>query len=162
MDSCKKRTEILKVYLLEQKELFDKNKNALHVSYSVSTGPNVQHKFVSLKPPCPSTLFKMDLQCWGNSFESDGRQRNALASNSAQILWSDIPRDEHNSSEMLMDNGFNKEGPVLRSPGDSLYHPHIPYMEMRERSLAVSRESVLDRSTSMFQTYKGKKNRGVK
>ena len=123
----------------------------------------MQHKLVSLRPPCPSTLFKMDLQSWGNSFGSDGRKRNAFASNSAQILWSDIPRDEHNnSSVMLIDNGFNKEEPFLRSPGDSLYHPHIPYMEMRERSLAVSRQSLLDRSTSMFQTYKGKKSRGVK
>ena len=129
---------------------FDKNKNVL--SYSVSTGPSVQHKLVSLKPPFPSLWFKMDLQC----FESEGYQRNVFGSNSAQILWSDIPRDELNSNEMLID-GFNKEEPFVRSPGDSFCHPHIPYLEMRERSLAASRESVLDRSTSMFQTYKGKK-----
>ena len=103
----------------------------------------------------------MDSHCWGNTFESEGFQRNIFGSNSAQILWSDIPKDEFNSSEMPID-GFNKEEQFVRSPGDSLCHPFIPYLEMRERSLAASRESVLDRSTSMFQTYKGKKNKRSK
>ena len=100
----------------------------------------------------------MDSQCWGNSLKNDGCQRNAFGRNSAQILWSDIPRDKDNYTEMFVDD-FSQEEPVLRSPGDSLYHPHIPYMEMKERSLVASRESVLDRNTSIFQTYKGKKRR---